>query len=77
MFDPNMSNKYPSAATKDLGMAPNYCLCSADNFFIMHPSFVVKTYHIIDILYIFDACMKAPKKTAAVTYIPKNCLQIP
>ena len=79
MFGPNMADKYASATTKNLGLVRNYRPCSVGNFLlcIMYPSFVVKTYHYIDVSYIFEACMKAPEKTGAVTYIPKNCLQIP
>ena len=76
MFGPNMADKYALATTKNLCLVHNYRRCTPGNFLVMYQSFV-KTYHYIDILYVFDACMKAPEKTGAVTYIPKNCLQIP
>ena len=40
-----MADKYALATTKNLGLVRNYRPCSAGNFLIMHPSFVVKTYH--------------------------------
>ena len=49
MFGPNMADKYAWAPTKNLGLMRNYSPCTSDNFLIMHPSFVVKTYHYIDI----------------------------